>query len=133
MVHITPKTNGCKQEPDDNDAVQTFAAIESETQLIQRKDNEFVLQFAGRLSLRSSDYSRSTAFQQDWRTVADPSFEHLTFGTNSTAQQANNGAVDDPDAINYLACPFLKHNPAKYKNWKCCNTWNGWPTVHRVK
>jgi hypothetical protein len=133
MVHTTPDTGGCKHEPDDEDRVQAIAAIDSGTQTIQQNNNEFELQFAGRLSLRSRDYSHSTEFQQDWRTVADPSFEHLTFGTNSTAQQANNNVGDDPDAVKTFACPFLKHDPTKYKSWKCCNTWNGWPTVPRVK
>lgn len=131
MVHKAPETNGSRS--DDMDTVQRVAAVESKTQMIQRNDNDFVLEFAGRLSLRSSDCKRSTAFQQDWRTVADPSFGHLTFGTNNTAQQVNNSTGDDPDATHNLACPFLKHNPGKYKDWKCCNTWNGWPTVHRVK
>ncbi|VUC25109.1 unnamed protein product [Clonostachys rosea] len=133
MVHLTPDTGGCKHEPDDEDTVQAIAAIESGTQTIQRKNNEFELQFAGRLSLRTRDCNHLTEFQQDWRTVADPSFEHLTFGTNSTAQQANTNVDDDPDAIKTFACPFLKHDPTKYKSWKCCNTWNGWPTVPRIK
>ncbi|KAH7129937.1 hypothetical protein B0J13DRAFT_678977 [Dactylonectria estremocensis] len=30
-----------------------------------------------------------------------------------------------------LACPFLKYNPRKYQDWRCCR-W-GWSTVHRVK
>lgn len=133
MVHKVPQTNGSKSE-DMMDTGQKAAAVESKAQMIQRNDNEFFLQFAGRLSLRSSDYTRLTAaFQQDWRMVADPSFEHLTFGANNTAKQVNNSTGDDPDAANNLACPFLKNNPEKYKDWKCCNTWNGWPTVHRVK
>ncbi|KAI0448410.1 hypothetical protein F5B21DRAFT_497622 [Xylaria acuta] len=31
-----------------------------------------------------------------------------------------------------LACPFLKHDPERYRTYKSC-TWSGWPTVHRVK
>ena len=131
MVHKIPQPNGSKSE--DMDTAQKVAAVESKTQMAQRNDNEFVFKFAGFLSLRSSDCKNLTAFQQDWRTVADPSFEHLTFGTNETTQQINNSTSDDPEPTNNLACPFLKHNPPKFKDLKCCNTWNGWPTVHRVK
>lgn len=129
MAHRVPQTNGSKSE--DMDTVQKAAAVESKAQMIQRNDNDFFLQFAGRLSLRSKRLI--AGFQQDWRMVADPSFEHLTFGTNNTAKQVNNSTSDDADVTNNLACPFLKHDPERYKDWKCCNTWNGWPTVHRVK
>lgn len=133
MVHKVLQANGSR--PDEMDTVQRVAAVKWKAQMIQRNDNEFALEFSGRLSLRSGDCKRSTSFQQDWRTVADPSFERLIFGTNNdnAAQQVKSITGDDPDATKNLACPFLKHNPGKYKDWKCCNTWNGWPTVHRVK
>lgn len=38
---------------------------------------------------------------------------------------------DEADVVRY-ACPFCKHNPAKYKHVKtCCGP--GWEDVHRVK
>lgn len=123
MGYKLPQTDGIKSEG--NDTAQSVVAVESTKELIQRVNNEFVLSFTGRLSLRSKDWKKSAEFQQDWRTVADPSFEHLTFGTNNTD--------DDTDSTNTFACPFMKHNPETYRDWKCCNTWNGWPTVRRVK
>lgn len=85
--------------------------VESKIKMNQHNNNEF----SGRLSLRSSNCS--AAFQQDWRTVADPSFEHLTFGTNNNkpAQQVNNNIGDGPDATKNFAYPFVKNNPGNHK------------------
>lgn len=51
--------------------------------------------------------------------------------TSTRATRKKRVKRDEADVVRY-ACPFCKHNPAKYKHVKtCCGP--GWEDVHRVK
>ncbi|KAI1420307.1 hypothetical protein F5Y12DRAFT_773737 [Xylaria sp. FL1777] len=68
--------------------------------------------------------------------------EGLTFGC-STPQNNGDGVaqtttppskrakLDDQNSVK-LACPFMKHDPERYRTHRSC-AWSSWPTVHRVK
>lgn len=59
-------------------------------------------------------------------------------------RSSKNGTVDEeesgndnshcgpPSSAAWLACPFFKHDPAKYCKLRACQT-PGWPSVGRVK
>lgn len=68
-------------------------------------------------------------------------FEGITFG--ATIRKRDDEGVDgggpsskhqrtDSEASAGLACPFLKHNHERYRDWRSC-AGSRWPTVHRVK
>lgn len=47
-------------------------------------------------------------------------------------RKAGKQGIDPDEDKRKFACPFLKHNPSKYKTWRGC-AWSGYNTVHRVK
>lgn len=68
--------------------------------------------------------------------------EDIKFGTRSPT--SNSKAIEDciappterkkrdPETPRKFACPFLKHDPEKYRKLRPC-AWTGWSSVHRVK
>jgi hypothetical protein len=59
----------------------------------------------------------------------DPTPEHRTSETRPRNKRKR--AAPEPNGLRF-ACPFYKHDPAKYKNHNTCSG-HCWTSVHRLK
>lgn len=62
----------------------------------------------------------------------DQDFDEASDDEGAERSKPNGTVKGDDDEVLEFACPYLKHNPAKYHKLRSCSSY-GWKSIHRMK